>query len=65
MVGKNVFENFCVSPLMVFSSCHPLVRDNSFADIVVDDEKQKALERSMLEQGSILQNSIFGQKLFG
>jgi hypothetical protein len=50
LVGKNVFSNFSVSPLMVFSSCHPLVRDNEYNDIDVDDEKQKVLEKSMLEQ---------------
>lgn len=50
LIGKNVFSNFSVSPLMVFSSCHPLVRDNEYSDIDVDDEKQKVLEKSMLEQ---------------
>lgn len=50
LVGKNVISNYSVSPLMVFSSCHPLVRDNEYNDIDVDDEKQKALEKSMLEQ---------------
>jgi hypothetical protein len=50
LIGKNSFENFNVSPVMVFSSCHPLLRDNSFDNIDVDDEKQKVLEKSMLEQ---------------
>ena len=50
LVGKNTFSNFCVSPLMVFSSCHPLVRDNEYDAIEVDEEKQKVLEKSMLEQ---------------
>ena len=35
---------------MVFSSCHPLVRDNEYDAIEVDEEKQKVLEKSMLEQ---------------
>jgi len=50
LIGKNVFSNFSVSPLMVFSCCHPLVRDNEYNDIDVDDEKQQVLEKSMLEQ---------------
>jgi hypothetical protein len=35
---------------MVFSSCHPLLKDNSFGNIRVDDEKQKCVEKQMLEQ---------------
>ena len=28
MVGKNTFEDFCVSPILVFTNCHPLLREN-------------------------------------
>ena len=51
LIGKNTFDNFNVSPLMVFSTCHPLIRDNIYADnIQIVEEKQKVLEKSMLEQ---------------
>ena len=35
---------------MVFSTCHPLLKDNVFDNIQVDDEKQKSVEKQMLEQ---------------
>ena len=31
-------------------SCHPLIRDNSYTNVNVDDELQKVLEKSMLQQ---------------
>jgi len=50
LVGKNHFQDYEVSPIMVFSSCHPLLKDNSFMNIQVDEEKQKSVEKQMLEQ---------------
>jgi len=50
MVGKNSFENFSVSPIMVFSTCHPLIRDNDYSNVSIDDEKQKELEKAMLQK---------------
>ena len=32
------------------TSCHPLIRDNSYTNVNVDDELQKVLEKSMLQQ---------------
>ena len=50
LVGKNVLHDFEVSPIMVFSTCHPLLKDNVFDNIRVDEEKQKSVEKNMLEQ---------------
>ena len=50
LIGKNNFEDFQVSPVMIFSQCHPLLRDNNFKNVFVDDEKQKILEKRLLEQ---------------
>lgn len=50
LIGKNTFEDFEVSPIMVFSTCHPLLKDNHFDKIKVDEEKQKGVEKHMLEQ---------------
>jgi len=50
LIGKNFFQDYEVSPIMVFSSCHPLLKDNSFTNIQVDDDKQKNVEKLMLEQ---------------
>ena len=50
LIGKNFFQDYEVSPIMVFSTCHPLLKDNSFTNIQVDDEKQKNVEKLMLEQ---------------
>eukprot|EP00093_Oithona_nana_P002216 02216.XXX_16908_18848_1 [CDS] Oithona nana genome sequencing. len=50
LIGKNSFTDYEVSPIMVFSTCHPLLKDNLFDNIRVDDEKQKVVEKQMLEQ---------------
>jgi hypothetical protein len=50
LIGKNFFQDYEVSPIMVFSTCHPLLKDNSFMNIEVDEEKQKSVEKQMLEQ---------------
>lgn len=50
LIGKNVLDDYRVAPIMVFSSCHPLVKDNKFKNIELDDESQKQIEKSMLEQ---------------
>ncbi len=50
LIGKNVFEDFEVSPVMIFSTCHPLLKGNCFSNINVNDEKQKNVETQMLEQ---------------
>ena len=50
LIGKNSFSDYEVSPIMVFSTCHPLLKDNQFDNIDVNDEKQKVVEKQMLEQ---------------
>ena len=50
LVGKNTFEDFEVSPIMIFSQCHPLLRNNCFDNVFVDEEKQKLVEKRLLEQ---------------
>ena len=50
LIGKNSFTDYEVSPIMVFSTCHPLLKDNIFENIQVDEEKQKVVEKQMLEQ---------------
>ena len=50
LVGKNTLRDFQVSPIMVFSTCHPLLKDNVFENIHIDEEKQKSVEKHMLEQ---------------
>ena len=50
LVGKNTFEDFDVSPIMIFSQCHPLLRDNCFDNVFVDEDKQQLVEKRLLEQ---------------
>ncbi len=50
LIGKNSFENYQVSPIMVFSTCHPLLKDNCFDQVNIDEDKQKDVEKQMLEQ---------------
>ena len=50
LIGKNNFEDFEVSPVMIFSQCHPLLRDNYFNNVSVDEDKQKLVEKRLLEQ---------------
>ena len=50
LIGKNNFEDFEVSPVMIFSQCHPLLRGNNFENVFLDEEKQKLVETRLLEQ---------------
>ena len=50
LIGKNNFEDFEVSPVMIFSQCHPLLRNNNFENVCLDEEKQKLVEKRLLEQ---------------
>ena len=50
LIGKNSFEDYEVSPIMIFSQCHPLLRGNYFNNVSVDEDKQKLVEKSLLEQ---------------
>ena len=49
LIGKNFFRHYEVCPVMVFSTCHPLLKDNTFENIDVNDEKQKNVEKQMLD----------------
>ena len=35
---------------MIFSQCHPLLRNNYFTNVSVDEDKQKLVEKRLLEQ---------------
>ena len=35
---------------MIFSQCHPLLRDNCFDNVFIDEDKQKSVEKRLLEQ---------------
>lgn len=47
LVGKNSFENYDLSPLMVFASCRPMIKGNTFSQVKVDRMKQEERERRM------------------
>ena len=49
LVGKNAFSRYDLAPLMIFGSCHPLIKDNSFEAIAVDRAKQEEKETRMKE----------------
>lgn len=49
LVGKNKFSEFDLSPIMVFGSCHPMIKDNEFEAILIDRKKQSTKEQHMRE----------------
>lgn len=50
LIGKNQLADYQVSPIMIFSTCHPLLKDNAFDSIDIDEDKQKHVEKQMLDQ---------------
>lgn len=50
IVGKNQLEDFEVSPIMVFAKCNPLLKDNSFVNVKMDEVKQEVMEKNLLHQ---------------
>merc|ERR1712110_203114 len=46
LLGKNQFEDFTVSPVMVFTRCQPMLRGN----INIKEERQQSLERDLIAQ---------------
>lgn len=49
LVGKNRFENYDLSPLMVFASCRPVLKSNTFVKVGVNRAKQEEREGKMRE----------------
>ena len=49
LVGKNRFENFDLSPLMVFASCRPVLKSNTFVRVSVNRTRQEEREGKMRE----------------
>ena len=49
LVGKNRFENYDLSPLMVFASCRPVLKANTFDKVGVNRAKQEERESKMRE----------------
>jgi len=52
LVARNTFKDYQVSPLMVFSQCHPVLKGNIYSKVCLDEEKQASLEKSLLNQFS-------------
>ena len=50
MLGKNQFEDFTVSPVMVFTRCQPMLRGNNYININIQEERQESLERDLIAQ---------------
>ena len=49
-VGKNMFESYTVSPIMVFTRCHPMLKQNSYVNIQLSEERQASMEATLLAQ---------------
>jgi len=50
LVGKNKFEDFEVSPVLIFSNCHPMLKQNSYVNVNINEHKQAELEAGLLNQ---------------
>ena len=50
LVGKNRFEDYTVSPIMVFTRCHPMLKQNSYVNIQLCEDRQASMEASLVEQ---------------
>ena len=50
LVGKNMFESYTVSPIMVFTRCHPMLKQNSYVNIQLSEERQASMEATLLAQ---------------
>ena len=61
LVGKNQFEDYTVSPIMVFTRCHPMLKQNSYVNIQLSEERQASMEANLLEQfhSELQENSLF------
>lgn len=61
LIGKNTFQNYDLSPLMVFGTCHPMLKGNQFDNINLDREKQVQTEEKMklLFQPESLKNDTY------
>lgn len=61
LVGKNSFEDFSVSPLLVFTHCHPLLRQNRFESVRITEAKQTILEAAIIAE---FQNQVETDSFF-
>ena len=61
LVGKNQFEDYTVSPIMVFTRCHPMLKQNSYLNVNLSEERQASLEKDLLKQfhSELQQDSYF------
>ena len=61
LLGKNQFEDFTVSPVMVFTKCQPMLKQNSYININISDERQESLEKDLINQfhNELQQDSYF------
>jgi parallel beta-helix repeat protein len=50
LVGKNQFEDYTVSPIMVFTRCHPMLKQNSYLNVHLSEDRQASLEANLLKQ---------------
>ena len=61
LLGKNQFEDFTVSPVMVFTKCQPMLKQNSYININISEERQEKLEKDLITQfhNELQQDSYF------
>jgi len=61
LVGKNQFEDFTVSPIMVFTKCHPMLKQNSYVNIQLSEDRQASLEANLVKQfhSELQEDSLF------
>lgn len=52
LVARNKFHHYQVSPIMVFSQCHPMLQGNLYDKVTLDEKKQADLESWVLSQFS-------------
>ena len=50
LVGKNQFKDYTVSPIMVFTKCNPMLKQNRYHNVCLSEEKQETLEKDLLKQ---------------
>jgi len=61
LVGKNQFEDYTVSPIMVFTKCHPMLKQNSYLNVSLSEDRQAKVEGDLLKQfhSELQQDSYF------
>jgi len=61
LIGKNQFDDYTVSPIMIFTKCHPMLKQNTYINISIKEERQANLEKSLLNQfhSQLEEDSLF------